>query len=164
MIYEIKKGNHYSAHLPKIHFGKTKLKAVFGFLDGCWFTLDTPDDYAINKLFGISYGYHHKNSARVGWTPSIEPGCIDLFFYCYINGTRFEKEFFTVEIGKKYTLTMDMSGDQVSFSIAGRTVKTTIEAVYFPLPKFKAGYILFPYVGGRKPAQIDTKILLEFLD
>jgi hypothetical protein len=164
MIYTIKKGSHYSLHLPRIHFGKTNLKAVFSFMDGCWFPLETPDDFAVNKLFGISYGFHHKNSVRVGWTPASEPGHIDLFFYCYINGVRFEDPFFTVEIGRKYTLEMDMESNVVSFTIAGRTIKKTMDGVFFPIPKFKSGYILFPFVGGKRPALMDTKILLEFLN
>lgn len=133
-------------------------------MDGCWFPLETPDDFAVNKLFGLSYGMHHNNSIRVGWTPANEPGHIDLFFYFYINGMLFEKPFCVVEIGKKYTIEIDISNNQASFTIAGRNFSTTIDSYYFPLPKFQGGYTLFPHVGGGLPARVDTKIYIDFLN
>lgn len=161
MIYKIKKGNHYSLHLPKLHLGKTNLKVKFRFLDGCWFPLKVKDDYAVNKLCGWSYGWHHKNSIRCGWTPNKEQDKIDLFFYIYSNGERHIHSFCTIDIRTEYSLEIDLIINLLSFSIRSDSSPSTILSYYYEKPKSKLGYMLFPYIGGNLPAHTDTKISIE---
>lgn len=160
-VYVVKKCHHYSRHLPKLCYRKTKLRATFKFTDGCWFPLSSPDDYAINKLVGFSRGRHHKNSVRCGWTPNKEPGLIDLFFYLYIKGVRQEMKFTTVEIGLEYTLEIDLSSNLVYFSLRKNGLPIVNNSLYFPTPRCFWGYILFPHIGGKLPARTDTKIELS---
>ena len=160
-IYTIKKGQHYSNYLPKMCYGKTSLAVRFKFMDGCWFPLEVQDDYAINKLLGWSAGLHHRNSIRCGWTPNPTPGLIDLFFYLYINGTRKEQKFATVELGLEYDLRIDTRSDLVSFSLSLNGVHEAYDSVYYPAPKCRFGFWLWPYIGGMLPARLDTKIYLE---
>lgn len=163
MYYEIKKGQHYSNHFPKIHFGKTRLKAELVFGAGCWFPLNVPDDYAINKLTGISHGYHHRNSVRVGWRPNPEINRIDLFFYAYSGGKRTEQYFATVDMSGRYQLIMDLKNDLAEFSLRQHGATVAMGSIYYKMPWFKWGYCLFPYVGGNLPARTDTFIGLWFL-
>jgi hypothetical protein len=161
MTYTIKKGRHYSCHRPKLHRGDS-MRIKFRFMDGCWFPLDVRDDSAINKLCGWSMGYHHRNSIRCGWTPNNKAGDIDLFFYLYNGGVRIERFFAKVELGLEYELDMALDGDIVSFCLRDFGL-STINSVYFKKPKCRLSYVLFPYVGGRLPARMDTKIAISGL-
>lgn len=160
MIFTIFKGWHYSLHFPKLHWGKTSMRVKFRFLDGCWFRLEQPDDFAINKLCGWGFMDHHKDSIRCGWRPSA-PGIIDLYFYLYQNGIRYEKMFSSVEIGREYELEMSVDMGMLSFTLKSEGITTS--STPFILPKTRLGYYLFPYIGGKKPARMKTKIELTFL-
>lgn len=163
MNYLIKKGEHYCRHWPKIHLGVTKVKFRFRFGAGCWFPLEVPDDYAINKLFGIGYANHHKNSFRVGWTPSKQGGKIDLFFYVYYRGIRIEEYFTSVDISSEYEMEMEAVSDLLSFKLIDLKSDYTItNSIYFKLPWFRIGMVLMPFVGGKLPARTDTYIDLTF--
>ena len=162
MIYKIKKGRHYSRHFPKFHFGKTNLKFNFVFGAGSWFPLEVPDDHARNKLCGIGYANHHKNSARVGWTPNPETGKIDLFFYVYCKGIRIEEYFTSVTVSYRYAFEMDISNDLLSFKINGPDGLSHQDSIYFKLPWFRWGMRLNPFIGGKLPARTDTYIELTF--
>lgn len=159
--FKIAKGNHFSYHLPKLRYGKKNLNVIFKFTDTCWFKLETPDDFAINKLVGWSTGLHHTNSIRCGWTPAKDTGKIDLFFYVYQDGVRYEQFFVSVDIGTEYELEMNINNNLLSFTLRNDNI-TSVNSIYYKTPCDNFGYILFPYIGGRKPARIDTYIDLEF--
>jgi len=162
MIYEIKKGQHYSRHWPKLHFGTRKKVVQFKFMDGCWFPLEAPDDYAINKLFGWSYGHHHRDSIRIGWTPNKEPGKIDLFFYAYNDDLQYDEIFATVEIWQECEIEIWLFSGRAFFSLQRSGLPVIMDSVSFRIPQFKWGYYLFAYVGGKLPARTNTKIELNF--
>ena len=163
MIYKIKKGAHYCQHWPKFHLGETNLRFRFKFGEGCWFPMNVPDDHAINKLCGPGYGDHHKNSVRVGWTPNLRPGWIDLFFYIYQNGHRVEQHFASVEVGTEYEMEIDLNSDLASFNLMHNYECVAIDSVYYKLPWFQWGAVLFPFVGGKLPARVDTYIDLTII-
>lgn len=162
MIYTIKKGKHYSTHLPSLHFGIKKMKVSFSFGVSCWYRMIDPDDYAINKLCGFSLGFHHRDSIRCGWHPSEKLGMIDLFFYLYNGGKRIEHQFTTVSTFKGYELTILMGRSSVSFELHGSGQSAFGSTAFVP-PRFLPGYQLFPYIGGKKPARVDTFIILDSL-
>lgn len=161
MIYVIKQGSHYSRHWPKLHFGTRKETIRFKFLDGCWFPPEAPDDFAINKLFGWSYGLHHQDSVRCGWTPNKEPGRIDLFFYLYQKGKMSSAKFATVGTGFPCFMEIHLFGGRAFFSMSRFAKPTIVDSVPFQIPKIKWGYLLYPFVGGNLPARMDTKIDLQ---
>ena len=109
MKYFILKNNHYS--LPPhgcIHFGATEQKIQFRFDKNCIYQVDEKNDFT-NKLFGWSYGMHHKNSIRVGWRPAFDAETskkIDLFFYSYNNGIRKIEYFHSVYAMVDYNITI----------------------------------------------------------
>src|SRR3990167_3831510 len=163
MIYTIWKNWHYSLHFPRLHFGRTHLKVKFRMLDGCWFAKEVPDDFAINKLVGLGWGNHHKNSARLGWTDRKEPGRINLFFYLYLIGKRYEYPFDTIEIGLQYEFEMDLEDGVIYFKLVKPDGIIAERYNSYSLPKFRYGAILMPYCGGALAARIDTYIDLEFV-
>lgn len=163
MIYVIKQGSHYSRHWPKLHFGTRKESIQFRFMDGCWIRPEEPDDFAISKLFGWSYGHHHRDSVRVGWTPNKEAGKIDLFFYTYNDDLQHDEPFATVEVGQQCILEVWLFKGRAFFSLERNDLDTIMDSVPFQIPWFKWGYYLFPYFGGKKTAPVTTKIELEII-
>ena len=91
MTKNIFKGMHYSLDflncMPYFNF---KSYAWFDkFLD-VEFTNDSKydidvDQSDINKLFGISYGFHHNQSDRIGWRYNKDKDMFDIFLYSYEN-------------------------------------------------------------------------------
>lgn len=159
--YTIKKGRHYSNHLPRLTYDRRIIEAKVKFSSECWFPLREPDDYAVNKLLGWSFGYHHKDSLRIGWRPSGGEGYIDLFFYIYRYGQRYERYFTTVACDTEYDLTLAI-GSRGSISASVGTSVVIMGGHYFlenDMPKL--GYILFPYFGGKKTAPHNMSIELE---
>lgn len=164
MKYFILKNNHYS--LPPhgcIHFGTTKQKVKFRFSKNCIYPVDEKNDFT-NKLFGWSYGLHHKNSIRVGWRPAFDAEKskrIDLFFYSYNNGTRKVEYFHSVYVLVDNELTIEVftEKNRVVFSMS-EFIK---EEFPFVLPQFKYGYFLYPYFGGNPTAPQNITINLKRL-
>lgn len=162
MLYTIKKGEHSSRHGIAAHWGSKPMKVKFTLMGDCSYDLLVPDDWAINKLCGFSMGYHHWYSVRCGWRPTGTPGIIALFFYLYSAGKRTEHLFANVRIMKEYTLEMSLSGGRVNFSLSGNG-QTAEKSIAYKKPWIRAGYRLYPYIGGVLPARWDTHIQLEFL-
>lgn len=84
MVHIIPKGWHKSLPFTVgLHYGKTQETKEVTFDSSCLYKpLDWENDY--NKLFGWSYGFHHRNSVRVGWRSS--ENSIELILYIYENG------------------------------------------------------------------------------
>jgi hypothetical protein len=155
--FTIRKGKHYSFHLPKLWFGRKSHKLRFKLDANCWYSFDGEDANDINKLWGVSFGHHHTNSFRLGWRPSkFVIGEIELFHYVYDSG-KVEWDF----IG---TFTTNDWVD-VDIEVGGGYVKSTFNGrVYLYIydeanPKF--GYYLFPYFGGNRTAPRDMNIYLK---
>ena len=70
--------------------------------------------------------------------------------------------FTTVDVGVEYDISMDLSDNLLSFTLRQAGI-TESNSFYFPRPLFRAGYFLFPYIGGKLPARMDTEIDLSFL-
>jgi len=92
--YTIKKGNHYCQFawlsLFRMHWNKNLWSVKFKLDDNCWWSpTRNSDDYDINKLVGIGFGFnHHKNSWRLGWVPNfIFKNHFKLFAYAYDTNT-----------------------------------------------------------------------------
>ena len=154
----IRKGWHFSLSNILMRFiprmGTKSVTYNFMFEKDSWFQAKDPDDFDINKLCGFSFGYHHKNSVRVGWTPMFStPGNFTLYFYIYNNGERISKTFTNVRPGTEYDLTISFDDDKVSFAIKSeKSPDVTSASEKFILPWFRLGYYLWPYFGGNKTA------------
>lgn len=163
MIYTVKRGHHYSWHLPRLYWNKTSMKAKFKFLDGTWYRMDKEDDFDLSKLLGFSRGLHHKNSIRIGWRPSSTPGFIDLFFYLYCQGHRIIQPFTTVEIGLLYDIEIKLKSSEVTFELKKNGLLMSYTSTPYILPKAKWGYSTGFYIGGNLPARTDTKAYIEII-
>jgi hypothetical protein len=154
----IKKGKHYSSQIFRfIPFLKNKLCYDVCFTDTCLYDLNNSNNYAINKLFGFSRGFHHKNSARIGWN------CLNnkiyVYAYCYIQGKRVVKKIGNLDICEIYHMSIEDLGDKYIFIIYDKNKYLSCE-----IQKEKTcsiGYRLFPYFGGVETAPHDIVILMN---
>ena len=164
--YIIKKGRHYSNHLPKLWIGKKLILSAKVKMDkNCWFKLEEPADYAINKLVGWSYGFHHKNSIRIGWRPSIDrKNWIELHLYIYERGGRRQHYIDLIECNteNKIDITYHPDKSRITYSLY-RAIVISNGVMNAKLKTSWWGYYLFPYFGGTKTAVVDTRIDLELL-
>jgi hypothetical protein len=157
--YTIKKGKHYCSNLfrLKLYLWKSKLSYNVIFTESCKYDLPYPQSLAVNKLFGLSYGYHHNNSTRFGWHYNY--GQIQLFAYCYVNKVRKESFICALNIGETYKLSILKTRDKYFFAVSGQGVLAQKSIIHNKT--INMGYQLFPYFGGTEVAPQDIKILLQ---
>lgn len=156
--YTIPKGEHYSMHLPKPYLGLKKsfnLKVLFD--DSCRYDLGDINQLDINKLWGVSFGFHQDNSIRIGWKYNLSIGQIELFSYIYQAGTRLTSFISSIP--------MNLIAD-IEFSLYDDRYSIVVNNEYefnrpFHFPKWQLKYYLFPYFGGNKVAPHDINIKLE---
>jgi hypothetical protein len=119
---------------------------------------DDPDQFDVNKLFGVSLGHHHSNSARFGWRAAGDK--IELFYYVYSNKERIHKKIMTCDVGKSVELTIDIKRDHYEFIAKKENGQKSKHIVERPKPVFSNLFIykLFPYFGGNEKAPHDMRI------
>jgi hypothetical protein len=135
------------------------------FSKNCLYKLEENYDQ-VNKLFGFSEGFHHWNSARIGWR-CVDGENIELLAYCYVNKKRIIKPmltckpetwvFFNIQNkGSKYVLKALVPNNN---SITVSVDKDKKAAIYGIFKLFI--YRLYPYFGGKiaAPHDMDLKII-----
>lgn len=157
MLYTIKKGCHYGWHWFWPFLGKTcVIKHEVVFKQNCLYRFGDADDFDVNKLFGRSFGFHHKNSVRFGWRPF--KGKIAIFSYVYRNGERSINELGICDIDKKYTFQIKCKDNFTLFEMGDESHKTRFGVNTSGSP---FGYKLYPYFGGNRKAPHDIDIRLD---
>lgn len=166
-IFVLKKGKHRSGFFfaPKFIY-KSVHKIQFIIEHDCYFKPVDNDDLDINKLFGFSFGMHHKNSIRLGWRPSSTSSYkMEIFYYLYNKGVRTYHYLCDIDCHKTndVTITCDYKNNCFDISVVtpdGFSIKK--QKVKFVYPKFKIGYYLFPYFGGNKTAPKTMHIFVGY--
>ena len=113
----------------------------------------------INKLFGFSDNNttHQQFSARFGWRWS--DNALRLFAYNYNNGNRSFKELATIEIGRIYSCSITVAGNEYIFAVNGVEIRMPRKSA----TAMVEGYQLYPYFGGDETAPHDIFIWIEKL-
>lgn len=136
------------------HYNQTSVtrKVLFG--NNCWFPQRNIDDLDTNKVFGLSYGNHSKNSVRFGWIPDFSKrGYIKIFSYIHNNSGTFIEYLTTVEVEEANIFSMQISDDSVLMSISNeKSGLDSTHKIAFKKPTTLFGYHLFPYFGGNNTA------------
>ncbi len=152
---KIKKGWHYSIHLPWLLVKPKKLSYNIQFTDSCRYDIGREDQADINKLFGVGYfPSHHHKSVRIGWNYNIQTDQIDLWAYWYDNWERRWSYLKSVDINTTNKFTINVYKTKHVIDLGD---------VVFPIqlePDF-IGYLLMPYFGGNQPAPHDMIINLK---
>lgn len=155
LITTIKKGTHYALFaMPRLLFNHKGIQFDVT-VDKSWI-YDNIENNGINKILGISWGLHHDNSARVGYT------CIDkiiyLYAYCYNDGQNPQTDnalkcmLYVTQPYEKITCKIKMIDGFAHFFI-----NTYFKCAIKVNDKNKAGYLLRPYIGGTFTLDHDVK-------
>ncbi|MEM6633776.1 MAG: hypothetical protein AAF694_29150 [Bacteroidota bacterium] len=163
MLYIIQKGKHSSFRIPALYFSKSDgLEGSFRFLPSAWYKRpDSNIDWLdLNKLLGISFGFHQQDSLRIAWRPLFEePGKLELFSYRYNGGNRTFETMGSIQTDQThaYQLLLLRQQNEAIFQIEGLEPKK----VSMTYPGKSWGYCLFPYFGGNLTAPQDIEIEVE---
>lgn len=165
--YKIKQGNHYCSGIKFFpHFGQKFISRIVEFDYTSEYDHGTVDQLDINKLFGISYGYHHNNSARFGWRSlGWDSNKIEILAYCYVDGHRIRKNEADISLGivninQLYEYTIYTADDAYYLSV--KQHQTLIKRTKIPHNGVTWwGYHLYPYFGGNLPAPHTIKIYIK---
>lgn len=134
------------------------------FTTSCLYRLNENYDQ-VNKLFGFSEGYHHWNSARIGWR-CVDGATIELLAYCYIDGERIIKPLLSCKPNtwvfcniqnqdSRYVFKVFNSKDKLASAVVEKKSKRSFYS-FFKL----FIYNLYPYFGGKIPAPRDMNIYI----
>lgn len=157
--YTVKKGRHDAGFEFAPFYGRTVAKYEVVFTKSCLYEILGPDQFDVNKLFGLSYGFHHNNSARFGWRA--DGDSIEISAYCYKNKKRLIKVIRNVEVEKPYIFTVQNCEGFYELTIESG-VGNIIGYAKISKPKtIKFGYRLFPYFGGNVTAPHDVEICMK---
>jgi len=134
----------------------------FKFTETAIYRFYDEDQHDVNKLFGFSFGWHHKNSVRFGWRPTKDLTKIEIVGYEYINKLRVSTiPICDVELNKWYKYELKYKGGvfgQIEYHVTdGEKQFGTIHPIVLR-NKFNLGYRLFLYFGGNKKAPHDILI------
>ena len=167
--HTIPKGKHRSIQswYPRFHINKKSIGHRVTFYSGCEYDFGDIDQLDINKLFGISYGMHHKNSARFGWRWNVEKKMIEILAYVYVDGVRVTEDGADLHIAYVFP----GIGYEYDIEVTDTHYIFTINSSLFSDPKVVKiehdmhltwwGYMLFPYFGGNEVAPQTVYIDLE---
>lgn len=137
----------------------------FKFTESAIYFIEDEDQYDVNKLFGFSFGWHHRDSVRFGWRPNKTLDKIEIVGYEYIDKLRVPTiPICDVDLNKwyKYELKYKAGVDcQIEYDVTnGITHYGTIHPIKLK-KKWNLGYKLFLYFGGNKKAPRDIVIYQE---
>jgi predicted transcriptional regulator len=157
--YFIKKGNHRSGFFLNLYLKMFKTKHQVIFSQNCIYKFGDVDDLDINKLFGISFGFHHKNSMRFGW--NVDGDKIAIHYYYYKLGKRFMNKMVSIPVETVHTFEITVYDAYYELKVSDTNGKTIGWANIVKPKTVKWGYRLFPYFGGNRVAPHDVTIKMK---
>jgi hypothetical protein len=140
----------------------------FRFTESAIYHFNDEDQYDVNKLFGFSFGWHHKNSVRFGWRPNGDLTKIEIVGYEYINKLRVPTiPICDVKLNEWYKYQLKYRGGtfgQIEYSVTdGEKQFDTVHPITLK-KKINLGYRLYLYFGGNKKAPHDIVIYQDNAD
>lgn len=167
MKFVIHKNKHYSSNLLYKLFSfinlSSNLAYTVKFDRNCIYALSKQNQKDLNKLFGFSNGFHHKNSARFGWYYSPYKNQISLWAYCYLGGKRVSQFICHLDLETEYNLYIYNTAKGYLFSVAKEDSIVEICLVEHQIPLHFLSYKLWPYFGGKCPAPQEMHIHMKKL-
>lgn len=151
-----------TAIIAGLHERTSKFYFKAKFDDTCLYSLDRNFDQ-INKLYGFSLGYHHHNSARIGWR-CVDGKTIELMAYCYVNSKRVSKTIMNVNPREWAVCSIQNKSDKYVFRVMSNNSSGKICIINKERSPLKYGilklfiYKLYPYFGGSIPAPHKMRI------
>ena len=158
--FTILKGTHRAIQswYPRFHINRKHIGYKGTFYSGAKYDHGDIDQLDINKLFGISYGMHHKNSARFGWRWDLEKQMIEILAYVYVDGVRITEGVADLHIayihpGLSYEYDIVVDKEYYTFTLNSTLFDIKTVKIKHDMKLSWWGYKLFPYFGGNEKAQ-----------
>lgn len=169
-IKKIYKGMHYclSFFNFKPLFGQKdyNVKYKVSFDNSCAYNIGD-DQSDVNKLFGISYGFHHNQSDRIGWRyipTENKRENIEIVLYCYENKKRITLPICKVSIGDVFNIELKTEVRNGYRRICVKILNKNMTLIKnHTNQKHSWGYTLGAYFGGNKTAPHTMKIMIQQL-
>jgi len=167
--YTVKKGFHYSAHIPHLHWEVSRLVFDFIFDESCIYNLGSVDQFDWNKVYGVGFGFsHHKDSYRIGSRWDNLSGKMQLAHYSYNHSVRSYVDMCAVELNQQCQsyITFDRDANCISnvISVFNNAEPTVIynNSVPFDFKNVPTwGFMLYPYFGGNEAAVSDYTVKIN---
>ena len=142
---------------------KTRNEVLFD--ESCIYDLgDDIDQFDINKLFGIGFLNHKRNSARFGWR-STRNGMIEIFAYLYKRGERISRKMIAIKPNERVEMQINFSKKlgNIEFIVLKKNGERAKQIFQFDHIGFSSLFIykLFPYFGGNETAPHDMRIDID---
>lgn len=157
MTFTINKGKHRASPLYWLRwfpflFAPKKIIRTVRFDFNCKYNLNDDDQFDVNKLFGVSFGWVHKESARFGWRFDPKSNLFHLYAYYYIKGIPEFKLIASCVATKKYTCILAIENSYYCFYVLNeKDQQVAVEPIHnFHSRKF--AFLLGPFFGGNNPA------------
>ena len=161
-VYLILKGKHRAVVRFRPFLGfRNNIRIRVAFHYSCLERVKGIDSLDANKLYGVSFGRHHRNSIRIGWRSTGNQ--IELCAYHYNRGVRtinwLEP---TIDVSKEYYITVLLKKDIYEILLTDRKASFYNNTyMKYKFPFFRIGYYLYPYFGGNRTAPINMRIIMK---
>lgn len=137
----------------------------FKFTESALYFFNDEDQHDVNKLFGFSFGWHHKDSVRFGWRPTEDLTKMEIVGYEYINKLRVPTiPICDVEINKWYKYELKYVGGvfgQIEYYVTDGEKQFGMVHPITLKKNLNWGYKLYLYFGGNKKTPHDIVIYQE---
>jgi hypothetical protein len=153
--YKLSKGKFFSGLRIAPLFFKKSLNFRAYFWESCLYVLPNKYDQ-INKLYGMSQGMHHVNSARFGWRCT-DGDKIEILAYCYVDKKEINKSLIKIKPEQQVFCYLRINKNSYDFKVVAQDGTSSIVTVN-KTKNCQIGYKLFPYFGGKFPAPHDMRI------
>ena len=122
------------------------------------------NEHDINKLWGMGFVHHHKNSARFGWRCMTigKNKIIEIHAYCYIDGKRVSEKLIECMPNEWVELDLDVLKDRYQFKAQNIDGERALKFIPKGDTRFLQlfTYKLFPYFGGNNAAPHDMEMTI----
>lgn len=157
MTFTFHKGYHRARPLYWLHWwplliSPDSISRRVMFLLSAKYDLHGEDQEDQNKLFGLSYGKIHRNSARFGWRYDLNKKKFILSAYCYLNGTRIMQDLCEAVASHWYDCHIITSGHSYIFRVMNENGDILCTEHISKGHYKKTGWILGPFFGGNQAA------------
>lgn len=172
-VYKIKGGTHGPLHFPRFVRSLDGIRYRVMFPTSCRYDIGEPDQWDVNKLFGIGFfPWHKRHSIRIGWRYNTSLKMIEILAYWRINGKFYFDSMGLIHINRSYVMEVLPSKgsrrkqDSVLIRIDGGQipkygVDVRTRTIYMKVRRW--GYLLRPYFGGNQVAPHTMTIHMERL-
>ena len=154
MLRTIKKGKHRSTCTTNLLYNLSEIETTVCFTDSCKYEGSEQLEEQINKLFGVTPLFPHRNSIRFGWNYNKIENKINIFSYTYRKGVRDTHRIDRLDLNIVHHLNIKFDNNYACLYINNDHKMSIPYKSYF-------NFLLNPYFGGKEKAPHDINIYLD---